>query len=67
MPLTLGDAPAVCSTSLRRRDGSRPEISKAEREHTPPELCLWLVELARRCVGQHHTATLSFYSNEQTT
>jgi len=53
MPLTLGDAPAVCGTSGRRRDGSRntdrPEISKAEREHTPPELALWLVELARRC------------------
>ena len=53
MPLTLGDAPAVCGTSGRRRDGSRntnrPEISKAEREHTPPDLALWLVELARRC------------------
>jgi len=53
MPLKLGDAPAVCGTSGRRRDGSRnidrPEISKAEREHTPPELARWLVELAARC------------------
>jgi hypothetical protein len=53
MPLTLGDALAVCGTSGRRADGSRntdrPEISKAEREHTPPELALWLVELARKC------------------
>ena len=24
-------------------------ITKAEREHTPPELAAWLVELARRC------------------
>ena len=24
-------------------------MGKAEREHTPPELAAWLVELARRC------------------
>ena len=29
--------------------GSRPHISKAEREHTPPELARWLVDLAGRC------------------
>lgn len=29
--------------------GWRPEVSAAEREHTPPELASWLVELARRC------------------
>ena len=54
LPLVLGDAEAVCGTSGRRRDGTRntdrPEISKAKREHTPPELALWLVALARRCV-----------------
>lgn len=27
----------------------KPECSKAEREHTPPALAAWLVELARRC------------------
>ena len=27
-----------------------PSITKAEREHTPPDLAVWLVELARRCV-----------------
>lgn len=26
-----------------------PSITKAEREHTPPALAVWLVELARRC------------------
>lgn len=31
--------------------GGRPHITKAEREHTPPELAVWLVELARRCTG----------------
>jgi hypothetical protein len=35
----------------RKRD-SRPHISKAEREHTPPELAKWLVELAKRCAHQ---------------
>lgn len=25
------------------------ELEKAEREHTPPELARWLVDLARRC------------------
>lgn len=29
--------------------GGRPHISKAEREHTPPELACWLVELAKSC------------------
>jgi hypothetical protein len=29
--------------------GWRPEVSKPEREHTPPALAEWLVELARRC------------------
>lgn len=58
MPFHLGDALYVCGTSGRRRDGSRlrkgdlgwrPEITKAEREHTPPELAAWLVELAGKC------------------
>lgn len=26
-----------------------PQITKAEREHTPPELAKWLAELAARC------------------
>ncbi len=58
IPMTLGDAPCVVGTGGRRRDGTRlrpgdagyrPEISKAEREHTPAALALWLVELAHRC------------------
>jgi hypothetical protein len=33
-----------------------PSVTKAEREHTPPALALWLVELARRAniAPQHH-------------
>lgn len=41
-PNCRGDSGAARSTK-------RPEVSKAEREHTPPELASWLVELARRC------------------
>lgn len=57
MPLTLGEATHVIGTSGRRRDGTRlrkgdpgwrPEVTKAEREHTPEELARWLVELASR-------------------
>lgn len=60
IPLVLGDASHVCGSPGRRRDGSRlhkgdagwrPEITKAEREHTPPLLAKWLVELAILCGG----------------
>lgn len=31
-----------------------PSVTKAEREHTPPEFAAWLVELARRCKVPAH-------------
>ncbi len=58
LPLRLGEATHICGTSGRRRDGGRlhkgdagwrPEISKAEREHTPPRLAEWLLDVARMC------------------
>lgn len=58
IPLALGAAQYICGSSGRRRDGTRlhkgdpgwrPEITKAEREHTPPALAGWLVELAKKC------------------
>lgn len=58
IPLFLGAATHVIAQSrVRRKDGARlrkgmagwrPEVTKAEREHTPPMLAEWLVELARR-------------------
>ena len=33
----------------RKRENYRPHITKAEREHTPPDLAVWLVEVAKRC------------------
>lgn len=51
--IVLGEATHTISSRGRRRDGSRskarPEVTKAEREHTPPQLAAWLVELAGRC------------------
>lgn len=50
MPMKLGRAEFVVGDVGRASRGDdRPEIGKAEREHTPPELAAWLVELARRC------------------
>ncbi len=63
IPLKLGEASHVIVQGRnRRKDGTRlrkcsgdpaitgwrPEVTKAEREHTPPALAEWLVELARR-------------------
>lgn len=42
------DEPTHVVQSTKRQD-YRPHITKAEREHTPPALAEWLVELARRC------------------
>lgn len=56
LPLALGQATHVVGRSGRNRDGSRlrkgdlgwrPEVSKAEREHTPPLLAAWLVRVAQ--------------------
>lgn len=49
MPIVLGEATHVVQS--RKRQDYRPHITKAEREHTPPELAKWLVELARRCAS----------------
>lgn len=31
-----------------------PSVTKAEREHTPPALAAWLVEVAKRCKNNKH-------------
>jgi len=49
-PMVLGTATHVIGDVGRASNGTkRPEVSKDEREHTPPALALWLVELARSC------------------
>jgi hypothetical protein len=49
MPMRLGEATHVIGDVGRARLGNnRPEVTKDEREHTPPALAEWLVELARR-------------------
>ena len=53
IPYRIGEATHVIAQSNRRQKlRLRPEVTKAEREHTPPALAEWLVELARRCQGQ---------------
>lgn len=47
VPLRLDEPTHVVQS--RKRSDYRPHISKAEREHTPPDFAVWLVELARRC------------------
>ena len=58
IPFVIGDAPCIIGTPGRRRDGTRlapgesgwrPEVSKAEREHTPAKLANWLLEIASKC------------------
>ena len=51
-PDVLGEASHVVQS--RKREDYRPHITKAEREHTPPELAVWLVGLARRCSVRHN-------------
>ncbi len=53
VPMVLGAASHTIASSKKRQHRDhpqfRPEVTKAEREHTPPELAIWLVELAKRC------------------
>ena len=58
LPLKLGESECVIRLDKRRPDGShirkgdpdwRRPLNQAEREHTPPDFAVWLVELARRC------------------
>ncbi len=50
-PKTGRPAFVVCNShGIRKGEpGYRPHIGKDAREHTPPALAEWLVELARRC------------------
>lgn len=47
IPFALGDAPRVIST--RKGHNARAEVTKREREATPPAMAEWLVEVARTC------------------
>ena len=57
MPMRLGEAThTVGLWSGRNKQTCRPSINKREYETTPPELAVWLVELARRCIIQPQPA-----------
>jgi len=46
IPFNLGYATHVVQSSKKNH---LPHISKTEREHTPPDLAKWLIDLALRC------------------
>lgn len=48
VPLSFDCATHVVGTSKRKNQKSLPEITKAEREHTPKKLAEWLVDLAQK-------------------
>jgi hypothetical protein len=48
IPMVLGEAERTLGKTNKRRK----ELLKSKREHTPPELAAWLVELAGRCTMQ---------------
>jgi len=56
-PISL-EEPTHCVAQSARRQKLRltPEITKPEREATPPQLAIWLCEIARRC-RMHGAAT----------
>jgi hypothetical protein len=47
IPFVLGEAERTMAYSPT--GSRRPELLKSKREHTPPELAAWLVDLAARC------------------
>lgn len=50
IPYCMGEATHVIAQSNRRQKlRVRPEVSKKEREATPPQLAVWLLEVARLC------------------
>ena len=49
VPLRIDEPTHTIGLWSGRKAGHRPDLPKAEREHTPPDLAVWLVELARRC------------------
>lgn len=53
IPYCMGEATHVIAQSNRRQKlRVRPEVSKKEREATPPDLAAWLLEVARICGRQ---------------
>lgn len=50
MPLKFGEATHTIGSCVKLKNRPwvrRPEVTKAEREHTPPDLARWLVDLAK--------------------
>lgn len=51
IPFRIGESSHVIAQSSRRQKlRLRPEVTKAEREHTPPDFAEWLCQVGRLCV-----------------
>lgn len=48
-PLPPPSHPTGCIKPRRGVPRTLPIVTKAQREHTPPEFAAWLIDLARRC------------------
>ena len=60
MPIRLGKAPRVITNRHGLRAGQpgyRSEVTRRERDATPPDLAMWLVSLASHCCGQNTDLT----------
>ena len=55
-PLPARGEPTGCIKPQRGVARTLKIVTKSEREHTPPELAQWLVDLARRCKPTHPCA-----------
>ncbi|HMM52763.1 MAG TPA: hypothetical protein PKD87_14270 [Burkholderiaceae bacterium] len=56
IPFRMGYPTHIIGSSMRRKGerGWMPGTTKAEREHTPPALAVWLVAVARVCARAGH-------------
>lgn len=57
-PLRIGEAThCIAQSNRRQRLRLRPEVTKAEREHTPAAFAAWLIDVARRSGANTDSAT----------
>ncbi|WP_217806216.1 hypothetical protein [Chromobacterium haemolyticum] len=57
IPYRIGESSHVIAQSNRwQKLRLRPEVTKAEREHTPPAFAEWLVQVAKLCAKQNERA-----------
>jgi hypothetical protein len=61
IPRRFGEPTQVIATSRNKR-GSKPELGKAQREHTPVNFAKWLIKLA--LLAKHKNREDLYYANQ---